>query len=33
MKRLTAMLREQQAEVAKLDAAFAANLKELGYGE
>jgi len=33
MKRLTAMLREQQAEVAKLDAAIAANLKELGYGE
>jgi type I restriction enzyme M protein len=32
MKRLTAMLREQQAEVAKLDAAIAANLKELGYG-
>ncbi len=32
MKRLTAMLREQQAEAAKLDAAIAANLKELGYG-
>jgi type I restriction enzyme M protein len=32
MKRLTAMLREQQAEGAKLDAAIAANLKELGYG-
>ena len=32
MKRLTATLREQQAEAAKLDAAIAANLKELGYG-
>jgi type I restriction enzyme M protein len=32
MKRLTAMLREQQAEAAKLDAAIAANLKEIGYG-
>jgi type I restriction enzyme M protein len=32
MKRLTATLREQQAEGAKLDAAIAANLKELGYG-
>ena len=32
MKRLTATLREQQAESAKLDAAIAANLKELGYG-
>jgi type I restriction enzyme M protein len=32
MKRLTAMLREQQAEAAKLDAAIVANLKELGYG-
>ncbi len=31
MKRLTATLREQQAEAAKLDAAIAANLKELGY--
>ena len=29
-KRLTATLRGQQAE--KLDAAIAANLKELGYG-
>ena len=29
---LTATLREQQAEPAKLDAAIAANLKELGYG-
>jgi type I restriction enzyme M protein len=33
MRRLTATLREQQAEVAKLDVAIAANLKELGYGE
>jgi len=33
MKRLTATLREQQAEAAKLDAAIAANLKELGYGQ
>jgi type I restriction enzyme M protein len=32
MRRLTAMLREQQAEAAKLDAAIAANLGELGYG-
>ena len=32
MKRLTATLRDQQAEAAKLDAAIAANLKELGYG-
>ncbi|MEQ1899061.1 MAG: class I SAM-dependent DNA methyltransferase [Vicinamibacterales bacterium] len=32
MKRLAAMLREQQAEAAKLDTAIAANLKELGYG-
>jgi len=32
MKRLTATLREHQAEAAKLDAAIAANLKELGYG-
>jgi type I restriction enzyme M protein len=31
-RRLTATLREQQAEAAKLDAAIAANLKELGYG-
>jgi type I restriction enzyme M protein len=30
--RLTAMLREQQKEAAKLDAAIAANLKERGYG-
>jgi type I restriction enzyme M protein len=33
MKRLTATLREQQAEAAKLDDAIAANLKELGYGQ
>ncbi|VVM05538.1 hypothetical protein MAMC_00648 [Methylacidimicrobium cyclopophantes] len=32
MARLVARLREQQAEAAKLDAAIAANLKELGYG-
>jgi type I restriction enzyme M protein len=32
MRRLTETLREQQAEAAKLDAAIAANLKELGYG-
>lgn len=32
MKWLTATLREQQKESAKLDAAIAANLKELGYG-
>ena len=32
MKRLVAQLREQQAEAAKLDAAIAANLRELGYG-
>ena len=31
MKRLTAMLCEQTAESAKLDAAIAANLKELGF--
>ena len=33
MSRLVAQLRQQQAEAAKLDAAIAANLKELGYGE
>ena len=33
MKRLVTQLREQQDEAAKLDAAIAANLKELGYGE
>lgn len=32
MKRLTALLREQQREGARLDATIAANLKELGYG-
>jgi type I restriction enzyme M protein len=32
MQRLVAQLREQQVEAAKLDAAIAANLKELGYG-
>jgi type I restriction enzyme M protein len=32
MKRLATLLREQQAEAARLDAAIAANLKELGYG-
>ena len=32
MKRLTATLREQQAEAAKLDAAIAVNLRDLGYG-
>jgi phage gp37-like protein len=29
---LVAQRREQQVEAAKLDAAIAANLKELGYG-
>ncbi len=33
MRRLTGTLREQQVEGAKLDAAIAANLRELGYGE
>jgi len=32
MQRLTAALRQQQAEAAKLDAAIAANLKDLKYG-
>jgi len=32
VNRLTATLREQQAEAAKLDAAIAANLREVGYG-
>jgi type I restriction enzyme M protein len=32
MRRLATTLREQQAEGAKLDAAIAANLRELGYG-
>jgi type I restriction enzyme M protein len=31
MRRLTATLREQQAETAKLDAAIATNLHELGF--
>ena len=33
MKRLTAQLREQQAEATKLDAAIADNLKALGFGD
>ena len=33
MKRLAATLRQQTEQAAKLDAAIAANLKELGYGE
>ncbi len=33
MRRLSTMLREQQAKSAKLDAAIAHNLKELGYGD
>ncbi|HZL04502.1 MAG TPA: N-6 DNA methylase, partial [Coriobacteriia bacterium] len=33
MTRLVALLCEQQAEAARLDAAIAANLRELGYGE
>ena len=32
MKRLTATLRQQMQEATMLDAAIAANLKELGYG-
>jgi type I restriction enzyme M protein len=32
MRRLAATLQEQQKEAAKLNAAIAANLKELGYG-
>jgi len=32
MNRVAATLREQQAKAARLDAAIAANLKELGYG-
>ena len=32
MRRLSATLREQQAEAAKLDAAITVSLKELGYG-
>jgi hypothetical protein len=31
-KQQAGMVREQQAEAAKLDAAIAANLKEQGYG-
>ena len=33
MKRLTAQLREQQAEAAKLDDAITANLRVLGFGD
>ena len=33
MKRLAARLREQRAGGARLDAAIAANLKRLGFGE
>jgi type I restriction enzyme M protein len=33
MRRLSATLREQQAEGARLDTVIAANLRELGYGE
>jgi type I restriction enzyme M protein len=33
MKRLAATLRDQTAKAATLDAAIAANLKEIGYGE
>jgi len=33
MQRLVAQLREQQAEAAKLDAAIARNLEDLGYGK
>jgi type I restriction enzyme M protein len=33
MKRLTDLLRAQTAEASKLDAAIAANLRELGYGQ
>jgi type I restriction enzyme M protein len=33
MQRLVAQLQEQPTEAAKLDAAIAANLKELGHGE
>jgi type I restriction enzyme M protein len=32
MRGLAAALRQQMAEAAVLDAAIAANLKELGYG-
>ena len=33
MVRLTAQWREQQAEAMKLDAAIAANLERLGFGD
>jgi len=33
MKRLAATLRQWMKEAATLDAAIAANLKELGYGD
>jgi type I restriction enzyme M protein len=33
MARLVAQLREQQAEAAKLDAAIAANVRDLGFGD
>jgi type I restriction enzyme M protein len=33
MRRLTATLREEQAEGMRLDALINANLRELGYGE
>lgn len=33
MKRLSATLREQQADAAKLDATIATNMKALGYSE
>jgi type I restriction enzyme M protein len=33
MRRLVATFREQQVEAANLDAAIAANLKEIGYGD
>ena len=32
MRHLAATLREQQADAAELDAAIAANLRELGFG-
>lgn len=32
MRQITGTPREQQAEAAKLDAAMAAHLEELGYG-
>jgi len=33
MERLTPLLRQQTEEAARLDAAIAKNLEELGYGE